>query len=158
MAVDLAELTAKSRGICFGRPREHYCRWEDLGGSRRIVTYSRVEVVEPVAGEVEAEYQLRTLGGTMGDVGQLVHGEAVLRVGEDCLLFTRRDRDGADVVTARAQGHYPLQADDHGELRLRRSPRVAHLVDPEKSAAKVLVGRTMGEARQLVLDALARGK
>jgi len=158
LAVSLDELVSRSRGIFFGRPLDAHSRWEDVGGGRRIVTYTRVEVEEPLEGELDSEYLVRTLGGKVGDIGQIVHGEALLRVGEDNLLFLRKTRDGAHVVTARAQGQYPLMDDDRGTRRLSRSPRVAHLVNEENSAAHVLVGRTTSEARRLVLDALGKSE
>jgi hypothetical protein len=158
LAVSLDELVSRSRGVFFGRPLDAHSRWESIGGGRRIVTYTRVQVQEPLEGELEAEYLVRTLGGKVGKIGQLVHGEALLRAGEDNLLFFRTTRDGAHVITARAQGQYPLIADERGTRRLHRSPRVANLVNEEKSAAHVLVGRTMSEARRVVLDALGKSQ
>jgi hypothetical protein len=158
LAVSLDELVARSGKIFFGRPLTAHSRWVDLGAGRRIVTYTTVQVEEPLEGELEAQYVVRTLGGKVGKVGQLVHGEAHLRIGEDNLIFLRKNRDGAHVVTARAQGQYPLHKDERGTRRLRRSPRLAHLVGKDKSAAHVLVGRTIAEARQLVLDALGKSE
>ncbi len=156
LAVTLDELVGRSGGIFFGRALEGYSRWEDIGAGRRIVTYTRVQVAEPLEGDLDAEYLVRTLGGQVGNTGQLVHGEAQLRRGEDNLLFLRQTQDGAHVVTARAQGQYPLVSDDRGTRRLRRSPQVANLVNADRSAAQVLVGRTTSEARRVVLDAVAK--
>ena len=156
LAASLDELVKRSQQIFFGRPLEASCRWTDVGAGRRIVTYTTVQVEEPLEGDVQAEYVVRTLGGKVGDVGQLVHGEAMLRIGEDNLIFLRRARNGDHVVTARAQGQYPLRADDRGTRRLLRSPRVADLVNDEESAAHVLVGRTVPQARRIVLEALGK--
>jgi hypothetical protein len=153
-AITLPELVTRSGQIFFGRPLEASSRWEDVGSGRRIVTYTRVQVEEPLDGDAEQEYLIRTLGGKVGRVGQIVHGEALLRIGEDNLVFVRQHRNGSHVVTARAQGQYLLRADDRGTRRLERSPRVANLVNEQDSAAHVLVGRTVSEARRLVRDAL----
>jgi len=156
LAASLDELVKRSDQIFFGRPLQASSRWADVGAGRRIVTYTTVQVEEPLEGDAQAEYVVRTLGGKVGDVGQLVHGEASLRIGEDNLIFLHRARNGDHVVTARAQGQYPLRADDRGTRRLRQSPRIAYLVNDEKSAAHVLVGRTVSEARRVVLDALGK--
>ena len=152
LAIDLPELVARSRQVCVARAVEKYSRWETFGEARRIVTYTRVLVEEPVTGADDSEVLVQTLGGKVGDLGQIVHGEAGLQVGKDDLLFLRENRDGVTIVTARAQGQFPVAADKEGVRRVLRNPRVADLVGDHKSAALRLVGRSLPDAIQLVRD------
>jgi hypothetical protein len=80
----------------------------------RIYTYTRVHVDRPVAGDVGsgAEAWVRTMGGVVGKVGQIVEGEAAFAPGESSLLFLHPGPPGAYVVTSRGQGQYPVVADD----------------------------------------------
>ena len=147
VGIGLPELISSSTTVGFAASSEASSRWEEIGGSRRIVTYHRVGFDELVIGQ-DRELWVRTLGGRMGDIAQIVHGEAELRVGEPCLLFVCPARDGALVVTEMAQGHYPLRSQ-----RLHPSPRLGRLVRPDGSAVRALVGRTRAEARGLLGEA-----
>jgi hypothetical protein len=84
--------------------------WE--GG--RIYTYTHVHIDRAVAGELGtgSEAWVRTMGGVVGKVGQIVEGEAAFAPGDRSLLFLRKGPSGAFVVTARGQGQYPVVDDD----------------------------------------------
>jgi hypothetical protein len=154
IAASLPELLSSSHTVGFAASEQATSRWEEIGGSKRIVTYHQVGFDDLVVGQ-DRELWVRTLGGRVGDLAQVVHGEAELRIGERCLLFVGPGSDGVSVVTEMAQGHYPLR-DQAGALRLRPSPRLGGLVRPDGSAVKLLVGRTRAEARSL-LDEARRG-
>lgn len=150
-AVSLAELVNRSEQIVVGTPLEAHARWETLGGQRRIVTYTRVRVDAAIDGGGDSsEVLVRTLGGHVGDIGQVVSGEAVLSIGQPALMFLGRAADGVLGVTAMAQGHFPLRKDSHGTLRLTPSPRLATLLGAQHSAVRQLVGRSVPEAEQLI--------
>ncbi len=154
-AVSLAQLVSRSEQIVVGTPLEAHARWETLGGQRRIVTYTRVRVDAAIDGGGQSEVLVRTLGGHVGDIGQVVSGEAMLSIGQRALMFLGRTPDGVLGVTAMAQGHFPLQRDGHGTLRLAPSPRLASLVGAQHSAVQQLVGRSVPEAEQLIAGAHA---
>jgi len=101
------------------------------------------------ADPAQDELLVRTLGGRVGELGELVHGEAMLTLGERSVLFVMPTRDALG-VTAMAQGHYPLRRDNAGAERLRRSPEAAELLHEEGSAVKRLTGLQIAEARSLV--------
>jgi hypothetical protein len=150
-AVSVEELVRRSHGVLVATPLERMAEWARIGGTRRIVTLTRVRVEEAVAGVNEdSEFLVRTLGGRIGDIGQLVDGEAELRVGERSLLFSHRFDAGLFGVTAMAQGHYPLDAKDGTEPRLRLSPRVATLVRGQNAAVEKLAGMTLRDAKTLL--------
>jgi hypothetical protein len=149
-AVPLEALTGRSRHVLLGEPLDAYSVWERIGGRKHIVTYTRVRAHELLAGaDPQAdELLVRTLGGQVGELGELVHGEAVLRVGHRSVLFVMPSQD-ALAVTAMAQGHYPLRLDG-GIERLLRSPNANELIDEAGSAVKRLPGLQVPEARSLL--------
>lgn len=151
-AITLPELVASSRFALVGTATDAHSRWETVGRSRRIVTYVRLEVTQPIDGRPppEPSLMLRTLGGRVGDIGQLVHGEARFELGAPSVVFVAPDDDGVLGLTAMAQGHYPLRADPNDAVRLRASPNIPALVRIEGSAVQRLVHRTVVEAEGLV--------
>jgi hypothetical protein len=102
----------------------------------RIITYTHVHTDRRVGGTLEDEPWVRTMGGTVGTIGQLVDGEPVLTVGKQGLLFLRPvPEQGAGVyeVTARAQGQFPVVTDEKNVQTFRTSSAVGGLV-PTPSA------------------------
>jgi hypothetical protein len=95
-------------------PSEQRAIWE--GG--HIVTLTRVHVDRLIAGALPGnpgDLWIKTRGGAVGDIGQLVEGEASFRVGQPSLVFLSADRDltthaedGGYVVMERAQGEFPI--------------------------------------------------
>lgn len=155
-AVSLKQLAEVSQRAVVGTPLQAASSWQWVGGSRRIVTDTRVRVDARVAGgPTDGELLVRTLGGRVGDVGQVVHGEAALLLGEPALLFLRPLDGTLDVVTGMSQGHYPVRADDKGTRRLRASPRSFELTETRGSAVEALVGRELREGLSLVEQAFA---
>jgi hypothetical protein len=170
--VVLDALVEESSAACVVTPVEAKSVWEN----GRIYTYTRVHVERTFAGSVAAgsEVWVQTMGGTVGDIGQLVDGEAVLLPGKTSLLFLKSAPTGY-VVTARGQGQFPvvLNPSTHaltlvrnvhaGELlapnpktvaRLRAArPGVAVAVMP---AADVLDGKSLGDAATEVARAWSR--
>src|SRR5512142_2268947 len=81
--VVLDALTEESSAACVATPIDSKSVWED----GRIATYTRVHVDRVLAGALASEIWVKTLGGAVGDVGQIVDGEAVLRTGQQSVLF-----------------------------------------------------------------------
>jgi hypothetical protein len=150
-AVPVTDLVGRSRHVMVGEPLDSYSVWEQLGGRKHIVTYTRVRAHELLAGAdpKQDELLVRTLGGRVGDLGELVHGEALLTLGERSVLFVMPTRDALG-VTAMAQGHYPLSRDAAGAERLRRSPEASELLNEDGSAVKRFTGLRVPEARDLI--------
>jgi len=151
VAASLPELVERSDRVALVTSQGGESAWEEVGSRRRIVTYTRVRVDELVAGVgADGELVVRTLGGRVGRIGQVVHGEARLLRGEPCLLFLREPEHGLHVVTARAQGHFPIRVDSDGVSRLRSSPNRGELAHHERSASHELVGRSVSEAKAVI--------
>jgi hypothetical protein len=153
-AISLPQLVGLSQYALVGTPAGATSRWETVGSSRRIVTYVTLQVSHPIDGRPPGDTSLmvRTLGGSVGDIGQLVHGEARLELGAPAVVFLTPDGDGVLGVTAMAQGHYPLSFDPDKIARLRPSPDMPALLDVKDSAVQRLVRRTVLEAEQLVSE------
>jgi hypothetical protein len=120
--VGFEPLVRESNAVAFVTPMTHASAWE----RGRIVTYTDVHVDARVAGRALPDHvAVRTLGGDVGRVGQVVEGEAVLTLGQPSLLFLRDARGsspGVYAVTARAQGEYAVVADADGTARVKPSP------------------------------------
>ncbi|MGC4088719.1 MAG: hypothetical protein QM756_12635 [Polyangiaceae bacterium] len=160
--LSLEQLSKGSDHIVVGTALDASSHWEVLGGRRRIVTDIRVRVDDVVAQAApsDIELQVRTLGGTIGDVAALVHGEAQLSLNEPCLLFlSNHDGGGVRRVFGMAQGHYPMQPDASQALRLLASPRMPELIGSKQAqslfAVRRLVGQEFSQARALVREAIA---
>jgi hypothetical protein len=103
----------------------------------RIYTYTRLHVDRPVAGALAtgSDAWVRTMGGVVGKVGQVVEGEASFAPGESSLLFLRPGPVGAYIVTARGQGQFPLVASAAAAPHLVKSNLVGMLLAPPRAAA-----------------------
>jgi hypothetical protein len=144
IAFDALVKDADSVGVA--TPLEAKSVWED----GRIYTYTRVKIEQGVAGELGtgAEGWVRTMGGVVGKIGQLVDGEPVLTTGKSSLLFMRKFKAGGTwEVSARAQGQYPVLVDDTLKTRkLIRSSAVGVLFPPRATTAEVTAGAAKTQA------------
>jgi len=145
-------------------PTETRSVWEN----GRIYTYAHLRVDRAVAGELAAggDPWVRTMGGVVDKVGQLVDGEPVLAPGQASLLFLHPGPPGAFVVTARGQGQFPVvaDADPKAPPHLVRSssagalvpPRVPGPVPAPPMAADVVHGRLVDDVARDVAAAWDR--
>ena len=156
-AVTLHDLVQRSTRIAHTTALESWARSEQIGDTRHIVTYSRLRVDESIHGPYDTEVLVRTLGGRIGEVGEIVHGEAELALNESSLVFLRTNADGIEQVTAMAQGHYPLAVDLAGVARLRASRNIPHLIPTGSASPTSAVSRLDGirltESRDLIQGA-----
>ncbi len=155
MSID--ELVEVSADVVVATAVEQKSRWEDLPAGKRIVTYTRLVVDESVSGTGRSEIWVRTLGGKVGKIGQIVSGEAEISLDSRALFFLAEVDDGAGrggvtIVSGMAQGHFPI--DETGdEPRLKASPDAGLLLPrrgPAISAQEILVGRKLTEARGVI--------
>jgi hypothetical protein len=155
-ALGLRELVQQSRLVAVGTPLESHSRWELIGGQRRIVTFTRVRIEQTVlsASETDPEVMVRTLGGRVGSIGQLVHGEPPLALGKPGLMFLKSGPDSALRVTARAQGYFPLRRDQGSGWLLSPSAASLKLLGGASlPAARELAGLSLGEATRRIREA-----
>ena len=145
-SITLPALVQSSTGIVVVTALSAESHFEELGRRRRIVTDTRVRVEETLAkgDRIETELMVRTLGGSVGKLGELVHGQARLAIAQSCVAFLLRGPDGLHYVNGMAQGHYPLTRDSF--KRLLKSPDLGELIDAKGSAARELVGSELSVA------------
>lgn len=155
-ALSLGELVHGSRHALVATPRDVSCTWESIGGRSRIVTYSVMDVEHSIDGRPpdSGEVVVRTLGGRVDGIGQIVHGEALPRIDRAATYFLSPLGSAAFTVTGMAQGHYPLQVDPKGIRRLRASARLEELQGIEGSAVRLLDRRTLPEVESLIVREL----
>lgn len=153
-AVSLPDLVRRSTRIARTTALDSFARSEDIAGARHIVTYSRLRVDDQIHGlSGDSEILVRTLGGRLGGVGEIVHGEADLSLNESSIVFLMTDADGVEQVTAMAQGHYPVAIDASGVSRLQLSRNMPHLLGLANSAVAQLAGKSFIDARTLIIGA-----
>jgi hypothetical protein len=157
--VTLAELVASSSYVVVGVAKDHYSVWEELPHGKRIVTYTKIKVDKAVVGAPGTELWVRTLGGAVGEIGQSVAGEAQLAIGERALVFVTKI-DSTNVVTARAQGHFPLLEVGKAPAKLAPSPDIGMLLPKQgpvaPPASSQLVGAVLDDAIKIITQAASQ--
>jgi hypothetical protein len=158
VGVSVAELARWSTAVAVVTTLESQSAWEGT----RIVTLSRVHVDRLVAGRTETvEPIVKTFGGQVGRIAQVVGGEAELAPGSHWMLFLRESTDGTSSVTARAQGQFLMTEVGRAQWHLSRSPHLGHLVDRRgaavRSAASELEGLSVETAERVIQSAWENG-
>ncbi len=157
LPITLRELVSESQHAVVGTPGASTSRWESIGGNERIVTYTPLHVEHALDGtSPDSELMVRTLGGRVGDIGQVVAGEAPLLKNVTAAFFVEPVASDVFGVTAMAQGHYPILADVQGARRLRAHPIAFTRPTPDAAVLR-LDGRTVSEVEGLVYQEVARG-
>jgi len=166
ISVAFESLVQNSASAGVMTPVEQYAASEN----GRIYTYTRVHIDNAIAGDLGtgAEAWIVTLGGTLGNIGQSVDGEAILHVGEPSLLFIRPDPKfpGLYMVTSRGQGQYAVVADaqkikrlilgnGHGAV-LPPPPAPASSKEVRVLARDAIVGQKLDETIRTVAAAWGR--
>jgi hypothetical protein len=160
IAVGWTELLHDSTAAAVVTAQDARAVWE--GG--RIFTYTHVRVERAIAGELAtgAFAWVRTRGGVVGHVGQLVEGEAVLASKPSLVFLNPGAGAGTYDVTARAQGQFPLLVDDPvspahviasralGMILPRALPAPAL---PPRLASEVLDGQSVDDAARTITAA-----
>jgi len=150
-ALTLGQLVKKSTSVLVITGVARRSSWQIIGGARRIVTDVRARVEDLVSGSdpSSTEVVVRTLGGQVGSVGQIVEGEAELTLGEASFTFLSQSQPDFYGVTGMGQGHYPLASEARGRI-LRANRQLPALVGGGTSAVETLRNRPLGEAMSLV--------
>lgn len=142
------------------------------------MTYTRVRVDRVVAGELTGDVRVRTLGGEVGELAQIVEGQATFTTSSPSLVFLRAHVDpithaptNAFVVVERAQGQFPVVGDTGKPPRLAPAKDLGLLLAPTaepeggnapsskadtRLASEVLNGRSFDEAAREIAGAWAR--
>lgn len=154
----LKELVGRSHHVVVLQALDAQSHFQQLGGRQVVVTDTRVRIEDTLAQTAPRERELlvRTLGGQVGGMGQLVLGQPVISWTAPDVAFLKLGADGAHWFVGMAQGHYPLRSGDTRELELRASSNLPEIRDFSGSAVQTLAGKSLRIARGLVQEAARR--
>jgi hypothetical protein len=131
------QLVQESSAVAVVTPTEQRAVWE----GDRIVTYTHVRVDRVVEGALAREVWVRTLGGEVGDLAQIVEGQATFQLERASLVFLRvhldrvtKEPTDSFVVVERAQGQFPVVAGPDRRPRLAMARDLGGLVSPPPEA------------------------
>jgi Matrixin len=143
VSIGFEDLLKRASAAVVVVPIEQSSVWE----AGRIATYTHLRVERLLAGQLPSEVWVRTLGGGVGRIGQIVEGEASFSVGITSLVFVHPRGDGTLGVVEGAQGQFPLVT-TQGVLRLTASRGGALLPPPVamRLARDELVDRSLEDA------------
>jgi MYXO-CTERM domain-containing protein len=157
VAAVFEDMLRQSTAVAAVTPVERQVVWED----GRIVTYTRVRVDSSIAGELPQDVWVRTLGGAIGKIGQIVEGEPSFVVGQPSLVFLRARSSGRGFeVTARAQGQFAIVTGADKVTRLMSARDVGAILPAAAGASRVarqvLEGRELQDASREIAATWAR--
>lgn len=134
LALDVPALTKGSSVVARATVISVDARWTKDGG--RIMTDAVLEVTEPWKGAPSKQVTVMQPGGVVGDVGQLVHGTAKFKVGEDVVVFLE-PRGDRFLLTGMLQGKFKVERSTDGKAVFARQELEgdAMLVDPSTRQA-----------------------
>jgi hypothetical protein len=143
LQADLPELAQAADAVVHGTVRRMESRWS--GDGRRIVTDVEIQVTESLKGQPGATVLVTQPGGHVGDVGQVVHGLATFKQGEEVVLFLERRGPRAFRVAGMTQGKYQVQrsADGTQVLAVPESSGETLLLDPDTRQPTASTHRTL---------------
>ena len=150
--IPLSTMVERSSLVVVATPISRETHWALFGSKQRVVTDSTIEIAWTLHGDDCAgkDIVVRTLGGTVEGIGQIVYGEARLTLGQSSLLFLIPGRDGTYQVLGMAQGQYPLEPTGEGDWQLRSSLGLEGVLQEHLSVAHALAGRRLSEVPALL--------
>jgi hypothetical protein len=146
------DLVEEATAAAVVTPTEQRSLWE----GNRIVTLTQVRVDRIVSGRLSSTLSVRTLGGSVGRIGQIVEGQATFAAGRASLVFLRphvdpftRATSDAFVAVDGAQGQFAIVAEGGRPPRLARAANVGALLEPPSKAPGARLARDVLEDRPL---------
>ncbi len=130
LAVDLPQLVKMSDYVVLAKAESRASRKQD--GSGMIVTDVRLRVQTALKGATKPGESITAtlLGGTIGDVGLHVSGEANIPDGRGVIVFLRRAGNGELNVSGMAQGVLSIAGQGGSAMVMPAAPDAA-LVQPD---------------------------
>ena len=113
-------------------------------------------IESPVVGQAQGEVWVRTLGGTVGKIGQHVAGEAQFTLNQKALVFLARPGEKF-VVTGMAQGHFPIDESDAARP-LKTSPDTGTLLRSKRATGPSARDERLGESLARASEKLQAAK
>jgi len=98
---------------------------------RQIQTVAKVTVGSVLKGEAMSEFEVRTPGGTIGDITQVVHGAPQFVEGQEVILFLHRVSERRFTIEGFAQGKYEVVKGSDGVARVAQDLRGIGILGPD---------------------------
>ncbi|MFO0573872.1 MAG: hypothetical protein U1A78_07745 [Polyangia bacterium] len=138
MRLGLSAMAARAQVVAHATVESTRSRFLD-GEGGTIVTDVRLKVHRGLRGVRDGEtLTIQQLGGVVGELGQIVHGEARYRVGEEVVVLLA-PRPGGLFTVGMTQGALHVRRDEAGVARVHLDAAEAELVDaPAGPAAAAL--------------------
>ncbi len=113
--LSIEQLAQKAEVVVRGRVTAQHADWTRGG---RIVTTTTLAVTEALKGQPDAQVEVRSLGGSVGGVGQQVAGEVHFASGEEVVVFLRPTglQGGSYAVVGMAQGKFAVSTRAQGPV------------------------------------------
>jgi hypothetical protein len=147
LALDLAGLVRASDYVVLAHATAERSRYRD----DLIVTDVTLRVAQSLRGDIKAGGTLTAthLGGSVGDIGLSVPGEATFAIGQSAVVFLRRTPQSNDLsVVGMSQGVLPIVG-DKGDERVLPSGHDAELVTRNADGKLVTTQGALQQARPL---------
>lgn len=143
LRLDVPELVQSSDTVVHGTVRRVESRWS--GDRRRILTDVEIQVTEALKGQPGSTVLLIQPGGSVGDIGQTVHGSASFTPGEEVVVFLERKGASAFKLSGMAQGKYQVRraADSQTALAVPEDTQQVLLLDPDTRQATTATRKTL---------------
>ena len=106
-ALKVDDLAERAEVVAVGRVAEMKSEWST--DRTHIVTRVKLSVQEYIKGEGASDITITTLGGEVGDVGELYTHVPTFRQNESVVVFLQKDREGQYRVTGGTQGKYSIE-------------------------------------------------
>ncbi len=126
------ELATESELIVWGKIVSVTCEWED-NKHQAINTFITIDVEEYIKGNGSGDIVVKQLGGTIGDISDIIVGTPVLKPGEEVVLFLLKHNDDF-VIHSIALGCYKIVKDENSQEYAVNNLQNVNLIDPQSNS------------------------
>ena len=147
--VDLETLARRADVIVRGTAKSTVASLTEDG--KQIHTVATVRVASVLKGVPASEIEVRTPGGTIGDIAQIVHGAPRLIEGQEVILFLHRVSERRFTIEGFAQGKFEVVKGPSGAAHVTQDLRGIGILGPDGAVRPGMAAEPMP-----VRDFLAR--
>jgi len=96
-----------------------------------IHSVTTVSVAQAIKGQAPAQIEVRTQGGTVGDITQMVSGAPQFHPGEEVILFLRKANERHFVVESFCLGKFEVVKGQDGTAHVRQAVQGLGILQPD---------------------------
>jgi hypothetical protein len=109
------QLVTDAEFIFQGNVTDVRSQWIGEGGQRQIVTYVTFKVEDAVKGSPGANYTIRMLGGTVGDITMAISDAPQFKIGDKDILFVEHNGSQFIPLVGIMHGRFHVERDQSGQ-------------------------------------------